>query len=211
MNLLTDKLEFPDYSLADSHGLLAIGGDLSTERLKLAYKKGIFPWYNESEPVLWWFPDPRFVLFPEELKVSKSMKKIFRDKVFTITENRAFNQVITNCRHIYRPGQNGTWITDDIMAAYTELHKEGWAKSIEVWQDGELVGGLYGIDLGDVFCGESMFARVSNASKAGFIWFAQKYADKYKLIDCQIYTPHLESLGAKSISAQEFLEFLEKN
>ncbi len=205
---LTDKIEFPDYSLATSSGILAYGGDLSTERLKLAYSKGIFPWYNPDEPILWWFPDPRFVLFPDELKVSKSMQKILKDQKFQFTENRAFDKVIENCRSAYRPGQNGTWINDEILESYIELNRLGIAKSYEAWLNNELAGGFYGIELDNVFCGESMFARVSNASKAVFINFVLNHKDKFKLIDCQVHTKHLESLGAREIPAQEFLEFL---
>jgi len=208
MKKLTDELIFPNYSETDQFGIIAYGGDLSTERLKLAYQKGIFPWFNENEPILWWFPNPRFVLFPDELIVSKSMKKILRDETFRFTENESFERVIENCRRIQRPGQKGTWITDEMKQAYIRLHEAGIAKSVEVWQNGELVGGFYGIDQGTIFCGESMFTKVSNASKAGFIYFVQKYAAKYKLIDCQVYTDHLASLGAREILAEEFLNYL---
>ncbi len=208
MKKLTDELIFPDYSETDEFGIIAYGGDLSVERLQLAYRKGIFPWFNEDEPILWWFPDPRFVLFPNELNISKSMKKIIRDEVFSITENQVFEEVIKNCSNIKRPGQKGTWITDEMRTAYIQLHKLGIAKSVEVWQNGELVGGFYGIKGKRIFCGESMFAKVSNASKAGFIYFVQKYQKKYELIDCQVYTEHLESLGAREIPAEEFLMYL---
>jgi len=205
---LTDDIAFPDYSFTNEYGIIAIGGDLSTERLKLAYRLGIFPWFNEDEPILWWFPDPRFVLFPAELKVSKSMRKVLRDETFSFTENQAFDQVIQNCRIIKRKGQKGSWITDEMMNAYIELHRMGLAKSVEVWQNGELVGGFYGVEGKRIFCGESMFSKVSNASKAGFIQFVQKYQDRYELIDCQVYTEHLESLGAREIPAAEFLNYL---
>src|SRR5690606_11281768 len=205
---LTDDIAFPDYSFTNEYGIIAIGGDLSTERLKLAYRLGIFPWFNEDEPILWWFPDPRFVLFPAELKVSKSMRKVLRDETFSFTENQAFDQVIQNCRIIKRKGQKGSWITDEMMNAYIELHRLGLAKSVEVWQNGELVGGFYGVEGKRIFCGESMFSKVSNASKAGFIQFVQKYQDRYELIDCQVYTEHLESLGAREIPAAEFLNYL---
>ncbi len=208
MKKLTDELIFPDYFETDKFGIIAYGGDLSVERLKLAYQKGIFPWFNENEPILWWFPNPRFVLFPDELNVSKSMKKILRDEVFQITENQAFDQVIFNCRNVKRPGQKGSWITDEMMNAYIKLHELGIVKSIEVWQNEKLVGGFYGVERGNIFCGESMFAHVSNASKAGFIWFVQKYQDRYDLIDCQVYTEHLESLGAREIPAEEFINYL---
>jgi len=205
---LTEELIFPDYSETSKSGIIAYGGDLSAERLQLAYRKGIFPWFNENEPILWWFPDPRFVLFPNELKVSRSMKKILRDEIFTFTENQYFEQVIENCRKIHRPGQKGTWITNEMKEAYINLHYLGVAKSIEVWQNDEMVGGFYGVDRGNIFCGESMFAKVSNASKAGFIYFIEKYKDRFELIDCQVHTEHLESLGAKEIPAHEFLSYL---
>lgn len=208
MKKLSDELSFPDYSETDKFGIIAYGGDLSTERLKLAYQKGIFPWFNENEPILWWFPDPRFVLYPNELIVSQSMKKILRNEVFQFTENECFEDVIFNCRRIKRPGQKGSWITNEMLDAYIKLHQSGIAKSVEVWQDGKLVGGFYGIDQKSVFCGESMFSSVSNASKAGFIDFVQKHSGQYKLIDCQVYTDHLASLGAREIPADEFLKFL---
>ena len=175
MYWLSSDLIFPDYDEVNSEGIIAVGGDLSPERLILAYQKGIFPWFNEEDPIIWWFPQDRFVLFPENLHVSKSMKKVFRDQIFTYSENKAFREVITNCSQAYRKDQDGTWITNDMIEAYCTLHEMGIAKSIEVWQNDELVGGFYGIDMGDVFCGESMFAKVSNASKAGFIQFVAKY------------------------------------
>ncbi|MFV0158519.1 leucyl/phenylalanyl-tRNA--protein transferase [Empedobacter falsenii] len=209
MYWLSTDLIFPDYDEVNTEGIIAIGGDLSPERLILAYKKGIFPWFNEDDPIIWWFPHDRFVLFPENLHVSKSMKKVFRDQTFTYTENKAFREVITNCSEAYRKGQDGTWITTEMIEAYCKLHEMGIAKSIEVWQNDELVGGFYGIEMGNVFCGESMFAKVSNASKAGFIQFVAKYHKKYELIDCQVYTQHLASLGAMEIPSDVFLEYLE--
>jgi leucyl/phenylalanyl-tRNA--protein transferase len=207
MHFLTHKIEFPDVSEATSEGLLAVGGDLSSERLLHAYKNGIFPWFEDEEPILWWSPDPRFVLFPDELKVSKSMKQVLKKQSFTVTTNKAFEAVIRNCANTKRKGQRGTWITEEMVASYIKLHKIDYAKSVEVWQNHELVGGLYGIDLGNgVFCGESMFAKESNASKVGFISFVQN--SEYKLIDCQLHTNHLESLGARSISRSEFLRYL---
>lgn len=207
MHFLTEKIEFPDVSEASADGLLAIGGDLSPERLLCAYSNGIFPWYQDEEPILWWSPDPRFVLFPEDLKVSKSMKQILKKDLFKVTTNKAFKAVIENCAQAKRNGQLGTWISDDMLEAYLKLHQLGYAKSIEVWQDEELVGGLYGIAINDnVFCGESMFAKVSNASKVGFITFVKN--SDYKLIDCQLHTHHLESLGAKDMSRLEFLKYL---
>lgn len=209
MYWLSTDLIFPDYDEVNAEGIIAIGGDLSPERLILAYQKGIFPWFNEDDPIIWWFPHDRFVLFPENLHVSKSMKKIFRDQTFTYTENKAFREVIINCSEAYRKEQDGTWITTEMIEAYCKLHEMGIAKSIEVWQNDELVGGFYGIEMGNVFCGESMFAKVSNASKAGFIQFVAKYHKKYELIDCQVYTQHLASLGAMEIPSDVFLEYLE--
>lgn len=209
MYWLGQDLIFPDYSEVSEEGILAIGGDLSPERILLAYKKGIFPWFNEDEPILWWFPQDRFVLFPENLYVSKSMKKVFRTQQFTFTENKAFREVILNCSEVPRKDQDGTWITNEMIEAYCKLHEMGFAKSIEVWENDELVGGFYGIDMGHIFCGESMFAKVSNASKAGFIQFVAKYHKKYELIDCQVYTDHLASLGAIEIPSEIFLNYLE--
>ena len=207
MEYLGKDLAFPDVSKASSEGLLAYGGDLSPERLILAYTLGIFPWFDDDQPILWWSPDPRFVLFPERLKISKSMKQVMRNSDFKITINKDFESVITNCSQIKRNGQKGTWITNDIKNAYIELHKLGIAKSVEVWLDDELVGGLYGIDLNNgVFCGESMFSKVSNASKVAFITFIQN--TNYSLIDCQVYTNHLESLGAEEMPRDEFLKYL---
>lgn len=207
MHFLTQDLWFPDYSEASADGLLAIGGDLSVERLLFAYEYGIFPWYSHDEPILWWSPDPRFVLFPENLKISKSMRQILKGNKFEVTFNKNFKAVMQSCSKIKREGQDDTWITNDMIQAYVKLHDMGYAKSVEVWQKGELVGGLYGVDLGNgVFCGESMFSKVSNASKVGFITFIQQ--SNYKLIDCQVHTNHLESLGAEEISRSEFLKFL---
>lgn len=207
MQYLTSKIEFPKVEEADEEGLLAIGGDLSVARLLLAYQSGIFPWFNSGDPVLWWSPDPRFVLFPEKLKVSKSMKQVLKKSDFTVTVNQDFMGVIKACSLAKREGQSGTWITDTMVQAYIKLHQLGYAKSVEVWQEEELVGGLYGLDLDNgVFCGESMFAKVSNASKVAFISFIQN--TNYKLIDCQVYTNHLESLGAEDISREAFLKYL---
>ncbi|NRD19109.1 leucyl/phenylalanyl-tRNA--protein transferase [Winogradskyella eckloniae] len=207
MHILTKNIEFPDISEAAADGLLAVGGDLSTERLLHAYNKGIFPWFDPAEPILWWSPDPRFVLFPKDLKVSKSMKQILKKSSFKVTINKAFKDVIENCAQAKRKNQYGTWITKEMINAYLKLHKLGYAKSIEVWQNNKLVGGLYGIETNDsVFCGESMFAKVSNASKVGFITFIQN--SQYKIIDCQLHTKHLESLGAQHISRAEFVNYL---
>lgn len=209
MFLLSKDLVFPPVHLADKDGLLAIGGDLSLERLLLAYKSGIFPWYNSGEPIIWYSPNLRMVLFPKDLKISKSMKQIIRKNEYKITFNQNFKAVISNCKTIKRDGQGGTWITDEMQDAYLKLHEKGIAKSVEVWLENELVGGLYGIDLGTVFCGESMFSKISNTSKLAFIYLVQKLEkENYKLIDCQVYNPHLESLGADEISREEFLKFL---
>lgn len=207
IKILSDKIEFPNTEDATPEGVLAIGGDLSTERLLLAYQKGIFPWFSEDEPIIWWSPDPRFVLFPHKLKVSKSMKQILKKDIFQITINKDFESVIQNCAKMKRKNQDGTWITNEMISSYTKLHHMGYATSVEVWQNEKLVGGLYGIDLGnDVFCGESMFSKVSNASKAGFISFVQQ--SNYKLIDCQVYTEHLERFGAEQIDRSVFLSYL---
>lgn len=212
MYLLDQRIIFPPVHLADDDGLLAIGGDLSTERLLLAYRQGIFPWYNEDEPICWWCPDPRFVLFPKELNVSKSMKSLLRNNAFTFTINTAFTQVIQNCKTVARKDQDGTWISPDVQEAYTTLHEKGFAHSAEAWLNGKLAGGLYGIRLGNVFFGESMFSHVSNASKFAFIKYVQLLQqENVQLIDCQVYTPHLQSLGARMISRKEFVQMLEGN
>lgn len=207
MILLSEDIIFPQVHLADDDGLLAIGGDLSPERLMLAYKNGIFPWFSVGEPILWWSPNPRFVLFPEKLKVSKSMKQVLRNSEFVITINQDFKNVIHACAKTKRNAEHGTWITQSMIDAYIQLHHLGFATSVEVWLHNELVGGLYGVDLGNgLFCGESMFSTVSNASKVGFITFIQN--TNYRLIDCQVYTEHLESLGAEEIDRDKFLKFL---
>ena len=206
---LTDELVFPPLENASSEGLLAVGGDLSPERLKLAYANGIFPWFNEDSLILWWSPDPRMVLFPNKIKVSRSMKKIMEGDRFRCTKNRCFERVIDNCARIDRKGQEGTWITPAMKDAYMELHQMGLAVSWEVWEGDELVGGLYGVDLGHVFCGESMFSKVSNASKFAFISLARELeAKNYSLIDCQLHTTHLQSLGAEEIPREEYLRIL---
>ena len=207
---LNDRLEFPPVSYANSEGLLAVGGDLSPERLLLAYQNGIFPWFNEDALILWWTPDPRMVLFPERLKVSKSMRKVMVNNQFQLTQNKCFDKVIEYCSKVGRKGQEGTWITPKMKKAYLNLHEKGFAKSYEVWQNNELVGGLYGIDLGHVFCGESMFSLVSNASKFAFIHMVNELKEQnYQIVDCQVYTQHLESLGAEEISREKFLELLQ--
>lgn len=206
---LTKDLIFPNPELSEKDGLLAIGGDLSPERLLLAYQNGIFPWFNQDDPILWWSPDPRFVLFPNDLKISKSMRQILRKNIFEITFNQDFKSVIKNCQNIKRNNQQGTWITDEMFAAYLKLHEKGFAHSVEVWHKKELVGGLYGIILGKCFFGESMFALVSNASKAGFIHLVLTLKKQnFHIVDCQVHTKHLESLGAKLISRKDFLNHL---
>ena len=203
---LDENLYFPDPAFAEKDGLLAVGGDLSTERLLLAYRSGIFPWFDGDLP-LWWSPDPRFVLFPAELKVSTSMKSLLKRKAFDFTINQAFEEVIANCKTVRRDGQAGTWITEEMQDAYIELHKQGFAISAEAWKNGELVGGLYGIRMGNLFFGESMFSHQSNASKYAFISLVEQLkSEGIEMIDCQVYTAHLESLGARMIPRKEFLQ-----
>lgn len=209
--LQKDEISFPDPGLMHSEtGLMAIGGDLSPERLLFAYQLGLFPWFNEGEEILWWCPDPRFVLYPKEVKISKSMKKILRNGVFEFTENQCFTEVMKSCKNISRKDQDGTWISGELIKSFSVLHQHGFAKSYEAWQDGELVGGFYGVQIGNLFCGESMFSKVSNASKACFLHFVQQHPE-LELIDCQIHSEHLERLGAKMISKKEYLEILKRN
>lgn len=208
-----ESLDFPAPELATPEGIIAVGGDLSAERLLRAYSEGIFPWFNEGDPILWWSPDPRFVLFPSELVVSRSMRPYFNQKKFQVSFDRDFEGVMRNCQQSNRNGQSGdTWITEDMIRAYVQVHRLGYAHSVEVWQEDELVGGLYGISLGKIFFGESMFAKVSNASKFGFITLVQNLREKgFVLIDCQQQTQHLGSLGARPISRKSFLQYLEEN
>lgn len=209
MYFLTKELYFPPAEEASFDGILAIGGDLSPERLILAYKSGIFPWFDDNEPILWWSPSRRMVVFPKVYKTPKSIRNIINRNIFKVTFNTNFKEVIMNCQQINRPGQNGTWLTDDMVNAYLKLHEMGFAKSIEVWQDNELVGGLYGVDLGKVFCGESMFSKVSNASKIGFVWLVNHLKENnYLLLDCQVHNDHLEKLGAFEIERDVFLKIL---
>ena len=211
LRLDPNGISFPDPELYDpADGLMAIGGDLKPERLWFAYQLGLFPWYNEGEEILWWCPDPRFVLFPNEIKISKSMKKILRDEVFEFAENRCFEEVMRNCKIAERKGQDGTWINEDLIDSFVKLHYYGKAKSFEAWQNGILVGGFYGVQVGNVFCGESMFSKVSNASKAAFIHFTKHYQKEWQLIDCQIHSEHLESLGARMISKKDYLTILKQ-
>lgn len=210
MHILSSAIWFPPIEDALEDGLLAIGGDLSTERLVLAYQKGIFPWY-EGETPLWWSPNPRFVLFPERLVISKSMQQIIKKKLFEFKTNTAFSEVIKQCKNQPRVGQDGTWITDAVEKAYNQLHQEGIAHSAEAWLNNELVGGLYGIKMGKLFFGESMFSKASNASKFAFIQLVnQLKLEGIVLIDCQVYTAHLESLGATMIDRSAFKKYLEK-
>lgn len=205
------ELIFPPVHLAEPDGLLAIGGDLSSERLLLAYRSGIFPWFEGNVP-LWWCPNPRFVLFPKELKVSKSMKQLFKKNTFQFTINQAFEQVISNCKTTPRKDQDGTWITEEVKKAYIQLHLQEYAHSAEAWLDGQLVGGCYGIRLGKVFFGESMFSNASNASKFAFIKYSEQLMkENVQLIDCQVYTEHLQSLGARMIPRNEFIALLKEN
>jgi leucyl/phenylalanyl-tRNA---protein transferase len=209
---LDDTLGFPSVSLAEPDGLLAVGGDLSSERIIFAYKSGIFPWYSAGEPILWWSPQPRFVLFPEELKVSESMRRILKSGKFQVTFDKDFPLVIAKCRHVPRRHQKGTWITPEMLKAYRRLHEQGVAHSVEVWREDRLAGGLYGLSLGGLFFGESMFTEVSNASKAGFIELILALRGAgCALVDCQVHTRHLESLGARFISREDYLRILRDN
>ncbi|HMU46152.1 MAG TPA: leucyl/phenylalanyl-tRNA--protein transferase [Chitinophagaceae bacterium] len=207
---LDKEIVFPPVHLAEPDGLLAMGGDISSERLLLAYKSGIFPWY-EGDTILWWCPDPRFVLFPNDLKISKTVRSLQSKAEFTFTVNKDFKSVIHHCKEIKRPGQMGTWITPEVEKAYCSMHDLGYAHSAEVWKDGKLVGGLYGIKLGKVFFGESMFSKVSNASRFAFVQFVQQLKKEgIELIDCQVYTEYLESFGAKMIQRKDFILYLRK-
>ena len=209
MYFLTKELYFPPIEMASPEGIVAVGGDLSPERLLLAYKSGIFPWFEDDEPILWWSPPERMVLFFEDLKISKSMRNIINQRKFKVTFNTSFRDVILNCKKISRKDQPGTWITDNMVEAYCKLYELGIAKSVEVWQDDELVGGLYGVDLGHIFCGESMFSKVSNASKLAFIALAKQLElANYRLLDCQVYNDHLASLGCVEIEREDFLMVL---
>ncbi len=212
MIILNEKPVFPPVAYADAEGVLAIGGDLSVPRLVNAYQNGIFPWYSQGQPIIWYSPDPRMVLFPDELKIHKSMRKVLRDNQLTVTFDTAFEAVVNTCATIARKDQEGTWITNAMQKAYVEMHRAGHAISVEVWKDSELVAGLYGINLPDqlVFCGESMFSLISNGSKIAFITLVNTLKEKgYKLIDCQLYTPHLASLGAIEIPRDDFLSYLQ--
>ncbi len=206
---LTDNLIFPSVEEAED-GIVAVGGDLMPERLILAYMSGIFPWFNEDQPIIWWSPDPRFVLFPDKLHISRSMKRILKKNEFQITYDQDFEQIIAECKYIPRTGQEGTWITDEMELAYIRLHELGFAHSIEVWEEGELVGGMYGVRVGKVFCGESMFSKVSNASKLALIKFIEKFKKEGgELFDCQVHSDHMVSMGAEEITRKRFLKYLQ--
>jgi leucyl/phenylalanyl-tRNA--protein transferase len=216
MHILTQELAFPDPHAADFHGLIAIGGDLSVDRLLLAYHSGIFPWYNDSDPICWWSPDPRMVFdlkSPTPMKISKSLRQSRRNRGYEIRENTCFEAVMRNCMDVPRQDQLGTWINEDLVAAYLKLHDLGHAKSIEVFKDEELIGGLYGIDLPEhgVFCGESMFSKSTDASKIA-LWFLIEKLQKldYRCIDAQLYNDHLSSLGAIEIDRAVFLSYLKE-
>ena len=204
--LLDDSILFPDPKLAEDDGLLAIGGDLSPERLLLAYQSGIFPWFSEGDPILWYSPHERCVIFPERINISKSMQKVMKNGRFIITENQAFAEVVYHCATARRNGQDGTWITYEMQEAYIALNAKDIARSIEIWKDNELVGGLYGVVIGDVFCGESMFSKASNASKLALIYLARK--GEFTLIDCQLPNEHLMSMGAVMISREQYMSVL---
>lgn len=203
MIFLTEDLWFPDVAKADDEGLVAVGGDLSYERLLLAYRSSIFPWFIEDELVFWFSPPERFVLFPEEVYVSHSMKQIIRQGKFKVTENKNFKDVIESCAVVNQFKTGSTWISEEFIESYTQLHYLGYAKSVEVWEGDNLIGGLYGVEVGNIFCGESMFSLQPNASKLALIHLCK--SGRYKLIDCQVYTSHLESMGARMISRDIFL------
>ena len=208
----THEFTFPHPLHADPSGILGIGGDLSSKRLLLAYRFGIFPWYNVDEPIIWWFPDPRCVLFPTQVKISKSMRSVLNTGKYRITYDRNFSDVIKKCQIVKRKGQSGTWIHKEMIDAYAKLHQKGYAHSVEIWEDDDLVGGLYGISIGKIFFGESMFAEKPNTSKLALIKLAQKLESKgYTVIDCQQDTPHIRSMGAELISAHSFYNFLREN
>lgn len=210
--LLSDKIAFPPPHFAVKEGLLAVGGDLCRERLLLAYRMGIFPWYAESEPVLWWSPDPRLVLYPDEIHISKTLKKILNKKLFSFTMDRAFERVIIACADTRMKNNEGTWIVDEMIEAYCDLHQSGYAHSVEAWHAGELAGGLYGVSLGRSFFGESMFTKISNASSAALVTLAAQLKKlSFDLIDCQVTTAHLMRLGAREIPRAKFLKQLKKS
>lgn len=207
---LTEKVSFPPPEFAEDSGLLAMGGDLCVDRLLTAYKQGIFPWYEETTPILWWSPDPRMVLFPEDLHISKSLKKIIKKNKFEITFDKAFGEVISSCAYVRLDKGEETWITPEMVNAYIDFHRAGYAHSVEVWHNGELAGGVYGVALGRAFFGESMFTNIDNASKVGFVYLVEHLKKwGFRFIDCQVATDNLERFGAKEIPRKEFMEILE--
>ena len=209
---LDNRITFPPVELADPVGIIAFGGDLSEERLLLAYRSGIFPWYSKGEPITWWSPDQRFVLYPQDFKIPRSLRKPLREKQFNITFDLDFKGVIEQCKSISRPGQEGTWITDEMMHAYIKLHESGYAHSVETWEDKKLIGGLYGISLGRCFFGESMFSKTTNASKLAFTTLVNKLIKReFGMIDCQVYTKLLSQFGAQQVSRNEYMEELKSN
>ena len=209
MYIVTDKLYFPPVKTANKYGMLAVGGDLSVNRLILAYKSGIFPWYSDNEPIIWYSLNPRMVLFLKEFKVSKSLKNLLKKNIYKVTFNQNFEEVIHHCKSIERTNQPNTWITDEMKKAYLDFHNVGYAKSVEVWKGEELVGGLYGVDLGAIFCGESMFSKEPNASKIALVFLVEKLIkENYQIIDCQMYTEYLASFGAREIPRDEFINHL---
>ena len=211
MYYLSKDLYFPPIHEASQEGILAVGGDLSSERLILAYENGIFPWFDSNEPILWWAPPKRMVVVPETYKAPKSLRAVLKQNQFVVTHNKCFKAVILHCQNIKRKGQVGTWISDDIVNAFCKLHEMGKAKSVEVWQNNQLVGGLYGMDLGKVFTGESMFSIVPNASKVAFVTLIEHLkSHQFELLDCQVHNHHLQNLGAFEIPREDFIKILKQ-
>ncbi len=207
---LSESPRFPPVSHAEPDGLLAVGGDLTAQRLDAAYRAGIFPWFEDDTQLLWWAPDPRCLLFPQKLKISQSLKRVLKNDTFSVTADTQFTRVMRACRDMVRAGQDGTWITDGMITAYTELHQQGLAHSVEVWQQERLVGGLYGVSQGQAFFGESMFSMQKNASKVAFAHLAKcLQTHNFSFIDCQLPTPHLESLGASPVPREHFMTLLD--
>jgi len=210
MYILTNPIYFPPHETATEDGILALGGDLSVERLLFAYKNGVFPWFNEDEPIIWWSLPMRMVVDPKNYKIPKTVRNLMNRNIFQVSYNQSFEQVIEGCKTIYRKDQVGSWLTNDMKEAYLKLHQLGYAKSIEVWQNNQLVGGLYGVDMGHFFVGESMFSRVSNASKIAFVWLVNHLkTNGYLLLDCQIHNHYLEQLGAFEITRESYLKIIQ--
>ena len=206
---LGDDHIFPSPRSANEHGVVAYGGDLNPNRITQAYKQGIFPWFESDDNLLWWSPNPRMILYPEKIKISKSLKLVIKKNTFKVTFNKDFEEVIESCSNIKRLGQKGTWITSGLKESFLHLHEKGLAMSVEVWKDSKIVGGLYGLDLGNVFCGESMFSKSSNASKVALVYLSSELRkNNYKFIDCQIPTEHLKSMGGEEVSRDDFLKLL---